>query len=50
MSAANEADEPPVLGEVRGCAGILTLNRPRVLNALSIPMFALLPPLSKLRN
>lgn len=42
MSAANEADEPPVLGEVRGCAGILTLNRPRVLNALSIPMFALL--------
>ena len=34
--------EPPVLGEVRHGAGILTLNRPQVLNSLNIPMFALI--------
>lgn len=34
--------DEPVLSEVRGCAAILTLNRPQVLNSLNIPMFALI--------
>ncbi len=31
-------DEQHVIAEVRGCAGLITLNRPKALNALSLPM------------
>lgn len=31
-------NEPHVIAEVRGCAGLITLNRPKALNALSLPM------------
>jgi enoyl-CoA hydratase/carnithine racemase len=30
--------EKHILTEVRGCAGLITLNRPKALNALSLPM------------
>ena len=30
--------EQHVLAQVRGCAGLITLNRPKALNALSLPM------------
>jgi enoyl-CoA hydratase/carnithine racemase len=30
--------EQHILTEVRGCAGLITLNRPKALNALSLPM------------
>jgi enoyl-CoA hydratase/carnithine racemase len=30
--------EKHILAEVRGCAGLITLNRPKALNALSLPM------------
>ncbi|MDR6176412.1 enoyl-CoA hydratase [Nocardioides zeae] len=40
--AAEQPAEPPVLVERRGRAGVLTLNRPRALNALTHEMVGLL--------
>ncbi len=37
-SACVRSDEPEVLCRVIGCAGIMTLNRPKVLNALNLQM------------
>ena len=35
--------EPTVLAEVRGSLGLLTLNRPRAINALDVSMMEALP-------
>jgi enoyl-CoA hydratase len=38
MSSATPEAPPAILGETAGALGILTLNRPQALNALSLPM------------
>ena len=44
MSGQDTAAEPVVIVEVKGEAGILTLNRPKALNALTLEMTDLLLP------
>ncbi|XP_051046086.1 3-hydroxyisobutyryl-CoA hydrolase, mitochondrial isoform X1 [Phodopus roborovskii] len=48
MSMHTEAAE--VLLERRGCAGVITLNRPKFLNALSLSMIRQIYPQLKVRN
>lgn len=48
MSVHTEA--PEVLLERRGCAGVITLNRPKSLNALSLSMIRQIYPQLKVGN
>lgn len=42
--------EPEVLLEKVGCAGVITINRPKVLNALNLTMIRQIYPQLKVRD
>lgn len=47
---SNHTDAAEVLFERKGCAGVITLNRPKLLNALSFNMIRQIYPKLKVCN